>query len=114
LTASDGERALEILRQHRDTIALVILDMTMPGMNGRKTFESMRKLSPDTKVLLCTGYAIDSQAQNIMAQGCSGFIQKPFDAAAFSAMVGKILSSDSTPNSGLREHFASIATILER
>jgi DNA-binding NarL/FixJ family response regulator len=60
-------------------------------MSGRETYESLRKIMPDIKVLLSSGYSIEGQAQGLLDSGCNGFIQKPFDAASLSAKVQAIL-----------------------
>lgn len=91
LTASGGREALEILRNHPSKISLVILDMIMPDMSGRQTFDAIQSVAPGTKVLLSSGYSIDGQAQEILARGCKGFIQKPFTAAALSEKLREIL-----------------------
>jgi PAS domain S-box-containing protein len=91
LTASSGKQAVEILRQQGRRVSLVILDMIMPDMSGRQTFEAIQEIVPGTKVLLATGFSLEGQAQEIMAHGCSGIIKKPFDAATLSAKVQEIL-----------------------
>lgn len=92
LTASGGRQAVELMRTHREKISLVILDMVMPDMNGRQTYDAMQEIAPGTKVLISTGYSINGQAQEILARGCNDFLQKPFDAASLSAKVREILS----------------------
>ncbi|MGD9367341.1 MAG: PAS domain S-box protein [Desulfobacteraceae bacterium] len=77
-TASDGKTAIEIFRQDHQNIDLVILDMVMPGVGGKEAFESFKKIDPDVKVLLCSGYTANGQAAGIIEGGCQGFIQKPF------------------------------------
>jgi two-component system, cell cycle sensor histidine kinase and response regulator CckA len=84
LTASGGRAAIDLVRQHGDKISLVILDMTMPEMSGAATFDAIRELVPTMKVLLASGFAVDGQAQALLDRGGSGFIQKPFGAAALS------------------------------
>jgi len=91
LTASCGKEAIEVLRQHGKRISLVILDMIMPDMSGRQTYDALQKVTPGIKVLLATGFAIDGQAQDILAHGCNGFIQKPFDPATLSEKILEIL-----------------------
>jgi len=91
LAASGGQQALELLTLHRNSIDLVILDMIMPDMNGPETYKAMREIQPSIRVLFCTGYTMDGNAQEIFERSCSGIIQKPFDAATLSAMLGKIL-----------------------
>ena len=80
-------------------ISLVLLDMTMPEMSGRQTYETLRKIMPGIKVLLSSGCSIEGQAQELLNGGCKGFIQKPFDAVVLSAKVREILqpTSDQPP-----------------
>ena len=91
LTASGGKQAIELVRQHGAKISLVLLDMTMPEMSGRQTYEAMQKLVPGIKVLLSSGCSIEGHAQELLDSGCNGFIQKPFDAVDLAAKVKKIL-----------------------
>jgi CheY-like chemotaxis protein len=92
LIAAGGRQAVELVRQHGQKISLVLLDMIMPEMSGGATFDALRALVPDIKVLLASGYSLEGQARDIMARGCNGFIQKPFEAAELSAKLREILS----------------------
>jgi signal transduction histidine kinase/ActR/RegA family two-component response regulator len=91
LTANSGKGALEIFKKKKNEISLVILDMIMPEMSGGETYDSMRKINPDIKVLLSSGYSIDGQATDILKRGCSGFIQKPFTVTNLSLKLREIL-----------------------
>jgi CheY-like chemotaxis protein len=91
LTASGGRQAIELVRRYGAKISLVLLDMTMPEMSGRQTYETLQKIVPGMKVLLSSGCGIEGQAQQLLDSGCNGFIQKPFDAVVLSAKVGEIL-----------------------
>ena len=91
LTAKGGREAIDILKQYPNQIALVILDMVMPGLNGRDTFEALRELEANVKVLLCSGYSAEGEASEIMLGGCNGFIQKPFDSEELAAKLREIL-----------------------
>jgi PAS domain S-box-containing protein len=86
-----GLEAVELVRQRNGEILLVILDMVMPGMNGTETFDALRQVAPDMKVLLSSGYSVEGQAREILARGGNGFIQKPYDMAALSAKLREIL-----------------------
>src|ERR1017187_3817492 len=91
LTAPGGKQAIELVRRFGTKISLVLLDMTMPEMSGRQTYETLQKIMPGIKVLLSSGRSIEGQAQELLDSGCDGFIQKPFDAVALSAKVQEIL-----------------------
>jgi two-component system, cell cycle sensor histidine kinase and response regulator CckA len=78
ITADNGKDAVEQLLRHRGEIDLVLLDMIMPGMSGGDTFDLLKEIDPNVKVILASGYSLEGQAQEIMERGCNGFIQKPF------------------------------------
>ena len=91
LTASGGKEAIELVRQYGNEISLIILDMVMPDMGGCQTYDEIQKVAPGIKVLLATGLVSDGQAEEIMAHGCNGVIEKPFDAATLSAKVREVM-----------------------
>ena len=91
ITANSGREALKIYAEKMDEIHLVILDMIMPEMNGLETFLALKKQNPDIKVLLSTGYAIDEKAQEMLRQGCKGYILKPYSVIDFSHKIREIL-----------------------
>jgi two-component system, cell cycle sensor histidine kinase and response regulator CckA len=78
LTARNGQEALQIYRQQRDAIDIVLLDMIMPGMNGERVHEKLKEINPDVRILLLSGYSKDREATAMLAKQCDGFIQKPF------------------------------------
>ncbi len=80
--AEDGSKGLEILQEDPTGIDCVILDYTMPGLGGRETLAEIRKLRPDLPVILSSGYDEDEVVGNIGKLEVSGFIQKPYGAAA--------------------------------
>jgi CheY-like chemotaxis protein len=92
LTASSGREGIELVRKHGRGILLVILDMIMPDMSGRQTYEVLQQIEPNIKVLLASGYSLEGQAQDLLALGCRGFIQKPFGVAELSAKLQEILA----------------------
>lgn len=91
MTAESGDRGLAILSEEKENISLVILDMIMPEMNGARTYEHIRALAPDTKVLLSSGYPKNGQAEEILAAGCNGFIQKPFNLSELSVKIREMI-----------------------
>jgi len=78
LQAKSGKDALKIYEENKGKIDLVILDMIMPGLSGGETFEMLKLIDPEVKVMLSTGYIISEQAKKMMQRGCRAFIQKPF------------------------------------
>jgi len=95
VTANSGEKGVQLYEKLATDIDLVILDMIMPGMGGGETFDSLRLINSSVKVLLSSGYSVESQAQNILERGCNGFIQKPFRIEDLSLMIRKVLDSAS-------------------
>lgn len=78
LTASDGHQAVEVFRENIERISCVLLDLTMPGLDGIETFLEMRRLRPDVKVILSSGYNEQDVTQRLVDKGLAGFIQKPY------------------------------------
>jgi len=100
--AKSGKEALEIYEKNRDTIDLVILDMIMPGISGGNTYDRMKEINDNIKVLLSSGYSINGEATDILERGCSGFIQKPFTIEQLSRKIREILNQqqgDDSPDS---------------
>ena len=91
LTAMDGKEAVEVYRKNRDEIDIVVLDMVMPNMGGGEAYDKMREINPNVKVLLSSGYSIESKAKEILARGCDAFIQKPFGMIEVSAKIREVL-----------------------
>lgn len=93
-TAASGREAIEIFDEHNTAIDLVILDMIMPGLSGSETYDALKKVRPDVKVILSSGYSIDGQAAQIMEKGCNAFIQKPFTMDELSARIRDVLKGN--------------------
>lgn len=72
-------------------IDLVVLDIIMPQMGGRETYQRLREVNPGIKVLLSSGYSENGQAQDILAAGARGFLQKPYDLYAVLRKVREVL-----------------------
>ena len=89
--AGSGQEAITLYMTKRDEIDLVILDMIMPGISGGETFDRLRAIDPEVKVLLSSGYSIDGEANTIMDRGCNGFLQKPFHIEQLSGKLRDVL-----------------------
>jgi two-component system, cell cycle sensor histidine kinase and response regulator CckA len=90
-SAASGEEAVALYKERKGEIGLVILDMIMPGLSGDETFDSIRAFDPGARLILSSGYSLNRQGQGIMDKGCLGFIQKPFDVALISRVIGEAL-----------------------
>jgi two-component system, cell cycle sensor histidine kinase and response regulator CckA len=95
LHADNGKDALKIYEQNKGRIDLVMLDMIMPGCSGGETFDALRLLDPEVKVMLSTGYSICDQTKKIMEKGCQAFIQKPFRMDDLSRKIREVLDTKS-------------------
>lgn len=91
LTARNGLEAVEIFRIYHEEISLVVLDLVMPKMDGKQAFSIMKEVREDIKILVATGYTVDDEVEDLLANGCHGFIQKPFSMNDFSIAVRQIL-----------------------
>jgi two-component system, cell cycle sensor histidine kinase and response regulator CckA len=93
IVAENGKKAIEIFSKEHNNINLVLLDMVMPGIGGRETFDRLKEIDENVRVLLSSGYSLDGQAREIMNKGCNGFIQKPFTLKNISQKVKEILGN---------------------
>jgi len=93
LSANCGKEALAVYRAKRQKIDLVILDMIMPNMGGKETYDHLKAINPDIKVLLASGYNLNGRVREILARGCDDFIQKPFNITDLSHKLRDILDS---------------------
>ncbi len=78
ILAADGQEALEVYRKAGGTISAVLMDLTMPHMDGVETFRELRRLDPDCRVVLTSGYNEQEAIHDFLGKGLAGFVQKPF------------------------------------
>jgi len=81
-TACDGFAALELFRQHADSIDVVILDLTMPKMGGEEALRNLHRIRADVPVILTSGYNEQEVSSRFVGKGLAGFIQKPFQTSS--------------------------------
>ena len=91
MQAKSGNEAVAIADSFEGNIDLAILDIGLPDMAGNEVYPQLKTVRPDLKVLVCSGYAIDGPAQEILDRGGEGFIQKPFLFATLSEKVREVL-----------------------
>jgi CheY-like chemotaxis protein len=93
-TASSGQEALDIIKQSSDRIDCLLLDFTMPGMDGLETMQQVRKLWPDSRIIITSGYT-RQQIEDRFAQigPPDDFIQKPFEIKTLQEKLDRIIST---------------------
>ncbi|WLT32188.1 PAS domain-containing sensor histidine kinase [Geothrix sp. PMB-07] len=93
ILARDGQEAVDAFRADPASIDLVLMDLTMPRMDGRDAYQAMRRLRPDARVVLSSGYNEIESIQSLAGKGLAGFLQKPYTLEALRAAVQQALST---------------------
>jgi signal transduction histidine kinase len=96
IVAVDGAEAVRLFRERADRIGLVLLDMTMPEMGGEEVFTEIRRLCPDVKVILSSGYNEQEAIKGFAGRGLAGFLQKPYRLDELHAKVAEVLGLGGT------------------
>jgi len=96
LEAAHGKEALELYELRGKEIDLVILDISMPGMGGRETYEKLKQHDGDVKVILSTGYPNDSECMDLLTRGVKAFIEKPYRVEDLALVIRKVLDDKAT------------------
>lgn len=91
LLAHHGNDGIKIFDENKDRIDLVILDMIMPEKSGKQTFQELKGMRPNVKILLCSGYGQEIYFQELFEAGASGLLQKPFQHSELIEKVKKAL-----------------------
>jgi DNA-binding NtrC family response regulator len=91
LVASDGQEALELYQVRQEEIVLVLLDLTMPYMDGEETFQHLRQFDPQVRVVMTSGYTETEMAPRFTGQSRCGFLQKPYTLEALTQCVREAL-----------------------
>jgi PAS domain S-box-containing protein len=94
ITATDGESGLELYRQKQEQIDLVILDLVIPGMGGKRCFEEVLKVNPRAKILIVSGYSANGPGKEAIEAGARDFVGKPFDVEHMLKVVRNILDQE--------------------
>jgi PAS domain S-box-containing protein len=94
LTATDGESALDLYREKQEKIDLVILDLIMPGMGGKRCMVELLKINPEARVAIASGYSPDGPTKEILKNGAKGFINKPYDLRQILKVVREVLDQN--------------------
>jgi PAS domain S-box-containing protein len=79
LTAANGIEALTVYQAKRKDIDLVILDLVMPEMDGRKCFQKLKSMNPEINVIMSSGYSVVGSSEDFESEGAKAFIDKPYE-----------------------------------
>ncbi|MCI5126424.1 MAG: response regulator, partial [Candidatus Electrothrix sp. AR5] len=95
IKASSGEEALQLLADQsvEHPVDLLVLDMLMPGMNGRRTYEEAKKLYPAQKGIISSGFAADKEVRKAQELGAGNFVKKPYTLKQLGLAVRDELAS---------------------
>ncbi|MFN2356580.1 MAG: response regulator [Desulfotignum sp.] len=91
--AFSGSEAVKIMHADGKKIDLVILDMVMPEMSGLETFDAIRRIQSDVRVLVSSGHKKEIEIKTMIKKGCNNFIFKPFDVAMLSKKINAIFNN---------------------
>ena len=94
LEAPDGQAALRVAQEHRGPIHLLLTDVVMPVLSGRRLAEELTRLRPDTKVLYASGYTDDSVVRHGILESGTAYLQKPFTPDSLARKVREVLDAD--------------------
>jgi signal transduction histidine kinase/CheY-like chemotaxis protein len=91
LEARDGAEAVAAFEEHRTQIDVVLLDLVMPNVSGTQTFHILKKLDPQVRVLLTSGYTDHQNVDTLLERGACGFIPKPPQASTLGSVITELL-----------------------
>ena len=94
LTAADGQTAVERYREEPAGIDLVLLDLIMPGMSGRRCLEALISIYPQVKVVIASGYSDTQNGMDVIRAGAKGFIGKPYEVRKLLSAVRDVLDAE--------------------
>jgi CheY-like chemotaxis protein len=93
LTASNGQEALEIYREHSTEIDLILLDLVMPVMGGRDAYHELRKLNPTIPIIFCSGYDAESIEDVVNSDIHAVVVTKPYNPAKLKDVIFSMMSN---------------------
>ena len=97
LTAADGVEAVAVFAQHKKEIALVLIDMAMPVMDGPTAIHALRHIEPDVPIVAASGLASNATVARAAVAGVKDFLAKPYSAEALLRLIRKVLDRSPRP-----------------
>jgi CheY-like chemotaxis protein len=93
LLAGSGPAGIELFREHADAVGCVLLDLTMPNMDGEQVFHALQAIRPNAPIILMSGYSEQEVRKRFDGDGPAGFIQKPFTLKLLQAKVQRAVAA---------------------
>ena len=94
LTAANGIEALRVFQNHVEEIVAILLDLSMPYMDGEQAFYKLQHLKPGVRVIMSSGYNLQNIAQRFQGKGLAGFIHKPYELAMLAETLRAVLADN--------------------
>ncbi|MBI4963110.1 MAG: response regulator [Desulfomonile tiedjei] len=94
LTAANGKEALDLYEKEGDRVSLVILDLIMPEMGGRECLAALRKVDPNVKILIISGYPVSGPTKETFDSVATAFVGKPYTMKEILRAVRDVLDSE--------------------
>jgi len=91
ITCADGREALQVFAQRHQDIRFVLMDLTMPHVDGEEAYRQMRRIAPEVKVIMTSGYNEQEVSQKFVGKRLAGFLQKPYTLSALCNAVRNLL-----------------------
>ena len=91
LTAMDGLEAIDVFQQHKNDIRFVVSDFAMPQLNGLEALQRLRKISPDIKMILVSGYSEEQIMNDTYTERPQSFLKKPYSSQALKQAIASTL-----------------------
>jgi len=96
-TFDDPHEAISYYRTHASHVALVILDLNMPGITGRECFDELRATNPNVRAILATGFGLDEDARRLIMEDMQDFVRKPYSLDDLASAIARALQRPSHP-----------------
>ncbi len=93
LLAENGREAIDLALSRGEEISLILMDLTMPVLGGEAALRELRRVRPDVRIVLSSGFSEAEAVRKFGGYGVSGFIQKPYSAARLAEKVKAVLGS---------------------
>jgi two-component system, cell cycle sensor histidine kinase and response regulator CckA len=90
-SAATGQEAVDAVAEDPHGFSLVVLDMLMPGMDGKETFSQLRSIAPELNVLLSSGFNETDGVHEMMRNGAAGFLQKPYELSLLASELHRLV-----------------------